>query len=316
MTGQRAYDLIEKIPDAVCRRDVPCATLCTFRTGGTAEFVAEPGNASALKRILEICADTGVRYFILGNGSNLLFSDLGFDGVIVRTSRMKRVTGEGTTVRAGCGALLSAVSSKARAWSLTGLEFAEGIPGTLGGGIFMNAGAYGGELSSVVKSVSALDTVTLEIREYGPAECGFGYRASRFQGGGEVILSAELALEKGDGEKIGGEMARLRTMRREKQPLRYPSAGSAFKRPAGDYAARLIDSCGLKGFSSGGAAVSEKHAGFVINKGGAESADVIAVMRAVRTAVFEKTGVLLEPEIRYIAHGSEVIPDIFSGGQE
>ena len=311
MTNERAFALIEKTPDVVCRRDVPLPTLCSFRTGGTADFVAEPLGPDAVKNVLAVCAETGTPYLILGNGSNVLFSDLGYDGVIIRTSRLKKITVGGDTVRAGAGALLSAISSRALSGSLTGFEFAEGIPGTLGGGIFMNAGAYGGELENVLACVTVLDSETLEIKVLDAGECGFGYRASRFQSGGEIVLSADIVLKKGDADAIKNEIGRLRNLRREKQPLRYPSAGSAFKRPAGDFAARLIDSCGLKGFSRGGAAVSEKHAGFVINRGGATTADVVGVMDAVRKTVFEKTGVLLEPEIRYVPRGGEDIPDIF-----
>ena len=206
---------------------------------------------------------------------------------------------EGTAVTAWSGAPMAQVANAAADHSLTGLEFAHGIPGSLGGGVTMDAGAYGGEMRQVVRSVRALNQ-NCEIEELSAGQCEFGYRHTVFSDGSRLVLSAVLELRQGEQAAIRGRMAELMERRREKQPLEWPSAGSTFKRPEGYFAAALIDQCGLKGFRIGGAQVSEKHAGFVINAGGASCRDILALMDAVRDRVFRATGVELEPEVKYL----------------
>ena len=273
----------------------------TFHIGGPAEFFAAPDTVERLEHLLAVCREGSIPYFILGKGSNLLVRDEGLPGLTVAMENLSRITVEGETVRAQAGAALSAVCIAARGAGLTGLEFAYGIPGQGGGGVYMNAGAYGGELKDVLTSVDFLDeggnrhTLPVESLE-------MGYRRSRFSGKNCVILCAEFRLKADpDGPgAVGERMEDILRRRREKQPLEWPSAGSTFKRPEGAYAAALIDECGLKGLQIGGARVSEKHAGFVINAGGATCADVLALIEKIQGIVKEKTGYLLEPEVRVV----------------
>lgn len=271
----------------------------TFRIGGPAELFAAPDTLERLEQLLAVCREEHIPYLILGKGSNLLVGDRGIPGLTVSMENLSQIAAEGETIKAQAGAALSAVCAAARQGGLTGLEFAYGIPGQVGGGVYMNAGAYGGELKDVLTAVDFLDedgtrrTLTVD-------ELELSYRHSRFTGRSCVILSADFRLKTDpDGpQAIGGRMEDILRRRKEKQPLEWPSAGSAFKRPEGAYAAALIDQCGLKGLQIGGARVSEKHAGFVINAGGATCADVLALIDRVRAIVREKTGFLLEPEVR------------------
>ena len=253
-----------------------------------------------LLRMLELCREHGVRSYLLGNGSNTLFSDAGFDGAVVCTVEMKRpVTVSGNVLRAAAGAPLGAVCRKAQQAGLAGLAFAFGIPGTVGGAVYMNAGAYGGELKQVLRRVTFLDRA-LRLDSLPVQELALGYRTSRFETGGGVILEAEFSLAPGDPAAIEAEMQELMARRREKQPLELPSAGSTFKRPQGAFAGALIEQAGLRGFAVGGAAVSTKHCGFVVNTGGATCADVVALTEEVARIVYEKTGYRLEREIRVV----------------
>ena len=241
-----------------------------------------------------------MRSYLLGNGSNTLFSDAGFDGAVVCTVEMKRpVTVSGNVLRAAAGAPLGAVCRKAQQAGLAGLAFAFGIPGTVGGAVYMNAGAYGGELKQVLRRVTFLDRA-LRLDSLPVQELALGYRTSRFETGGGVILEAEFSLAPGDPAAIEAEMQELMARRREKQPLELPSAGSTFKRPQGAFAGALIEQAGLRGFAVGGAAVSTKHCGFVVNTGGATCADVVALTEEVARIVYEKTGYRLEREIRVV----------------
>ena len=234
---------------------------------------------------------------VIGNGSNILAADAGVDRLLINTSRMAGAVPLGETgLRALAGTLLSRLALEAARLQLAGLAFAHGIPGTLGGAVYMNAGAYGGEMRQVVSSVKAWRDGAL-VRLDGD-QLGFGYRTSTFEREGGVVISADFALEAGDGEQILRQMEDLARRRRSRQPLEYPSAGSTFKRPEGHFAGALIEQCGLKGYAVGGAQVSEKHAGFAINRGGATCADVLAVIRHVQRTVERETGVRLEPEIR------------------
>ena len=281
----------------------PLAPHTTFKIGGPAAFWCTPRDAEQLRRTLQLCRENGVRVYLLGNGSNTLFDDAGFDGAVIDMRGLSGMENSGldtdaVRITAGAGQTLGRLCSKAQTLGLTGLEFACGIPGTVGGAVYMNAGAYGGEMADIVRRVTYLDAYG-ERREAGRGELGFAYRKSRFEPG-ETVLFAELELAPGDGEAILRRMAELAGKRRASQPLDMPSAGSAFKRPEGAYAAALIDAAGLKGLRVGGAQVSEKHAGFIVNAGGAKSRDVLELMDRVREEVLRHSGVELEPEIRVV----------------
>ena len=297
---QAAERLKQAVTAGTCLTNEPMSRHTTFRTGGPADIYIEPASAEELKQVLAICKEEKLSYSILGNGSNLLVGDLGYRGVLVSFGKpFGQVTVEENFVRAGAGALLSYVAKQALSASLTGFEFAAGIPGTIGGAVVMNAGAYGGELCQVLKEVTVLtpegDVVTL------PAEkLELGYRTSCIQKKGYIVLEAVLMLQPGDPDEIRAVMDDLAAKRREKQPLEYPSAGSTFKRPEGYFAGKLIQDSGLKGFTVGGAQVSEKHSGFVINKGNATAADVMELIRQVTAKVKEDTGVTMEPEVKQI----------------
>lgn len=278
----------------------PLARYTTFKIGGPAALFARPADARQLEAALAACKKSDVRYYLLGQGSNTLFADEGFDGAVICTRMMggvPRIEGERMTAPAGAG--LTALCAMARDAGLTGLEFACGIPGSLGGSLYMNAGAYGGEMKDVVEMVTCLTLEgTVETR---PADAlAFGYRTSVFEQDGSCVLSATLRLARGDKAAIRARMAELLAKRREKQPLEWPSAGSTFKRPEGHFAGTLIDQCGLKGLTVGGAQVSEKHAGFLINRGGATFADMTELIRQVQQRVLDAAGVRLEPEVKIV----------------
>lgn len=272
----------------------------TFRIGGPADYFLLPSSSEEVKGILEICKEESLQYFILGNGSNLLVSDEGYRGVIIQLYRnYGGLTVEGTEIRAGAGVLLSQIAAAARNESLTGFEFAGGIPGTLGGAVVMNAGAYGGELKDVLKEAVVMDregnifTVPVE-------KLAMGYRTSLVKTAGYLVLEVVISLKKGSQEEIRDTMKDLADRRISKQPLEYPSAGSTFKRPEGYFAGKLIMDAGLRGYQIGGAQVSEKHCGFVINKGNATAADVCRLMADVQAKVQEQFGVTLEPEVKFL----------------
>lgn len=272
----------------------------TFRIGGPADYFLLPSTAEEVKGILEICREKELPYFILGNGSNLLVSDAGYRGVIIQLYRnYGGVTVEGMNIRAGAGALLSQIASAAKNASLTGFEFAGGIPGTLGGAVVMNAGAYGGEMKDVLKEVTVM-TKSGEIVTIPARELEMGYRTSLIKKAGYLVLEAVISLDKGDVEEIKDIMKDLTEKRVSKQPLEYPSAGSTFKRPIGYFAGKLIMDAGLRGYQVGGAQVSEKHCGFVINKGNATAADVCRLMKDVQEKVQKEFGVTLEPEVKFL----------------
>lgn len=277
----------------------------TFKIGGPAAFWCAPRNAAELRRILQHCRAQGVRVYLLGNGSNTLFDDAGFDGAVVDMrglNEMKASDADTDLVRitAGAGQTLGRLCSKAQTLGLTGLEFACGIPGTVGGAVYMNAGAYGGELKDVLESVTFLDS-DLQLRTLPAADLKMGYRTSLFEENPDwCILSATVVLRHGDGAAVLARMQELLGRRKDKQPLEWPSAGSTFKRPQGAFAGKLIEECGLRGFTVGGAQISEKHCGFVINRGGATCADVVALTEQVSQIVRDKTGFVLEREIRVV----------------
>ena len=272
----------------------------TFRIGGPAEVFVMPGNLEEMQRILEICRTEDLPYFILGNGSNLLVSDRGYRGVVIQLDRnFGEVKVEGTEIHASAGALLSTIAVAARRASLTGFEFAGGIPGTLGGAVVMNAGAYGGEMKDVLRKVMVMDQ-SGKVFEIPAEELQMGYRTSIIKTAGYIVLGAVLSLKEGNLEEIKMLTRKLSEQRTSKQPLEYPSAGSTFKRPEGYFAGKLIMDSGLRGYRVGGAQVSEKHCGFVINAGGATARDVRTLMDNVRDIVYKKYGVTLEPEVKFL----------------
>ena len=276
--------------------DEPMSQHTTFRIGGPADVFVMPENYEQIREVLRLCKEEKLPFFVLGNGSNLLVSDSGYRGVIIQMDRnMEEICLDGEEIHACAGALLSSVAVAARNASLTGFEFAGGIPGTIGGAAVMNAGAYGGELKDVLVMTREGEILTI------PADkLEMGYRTSIIKTAGYLVLEAVISLKKGDEEKIRAVMKELSERRTEKQPLDYPSAGSTFKRPEGYFAGKLIMDSGLRGYRAGGAQVSEKHCGFVINAGGATAEDVRSLMDHVIRVVREKYGVTLEPEVKFL----------------
>lgn len=297
--NQKIYNELKNIvsEDRV-KVDEPMRSHTTFRVGGPAAFFVTPQTNEEVKEIVACCKAQKVPYYIVGNGSNLLVSDQGYDGVIIQIFKeMNQITLEGTVIRAQAGALLSAVANRALDAELTGFEFAAGIPGTLGGACVMNAGAYGGEMKDVLETVTVL-TEEGDILTLKKEELELGYRTSVIAKKNYIVLEAVIRLEQGEKAEIKGYMDELREKRITKQPLEYPSAGSTFKRPEGYFAGKLIQDANLRGFQVGGAQVSEKHCGFVINKDHATASDVAELMRQVSEKVEAEFGVKLEPEVK------------------
>ncbi len=289
------------LPDLKYVHDEPLSRHTSFRIGGPAARMAFPVSGEQIVLLTGFAADCGVRVFLLGNGTNLLAADEGLDALVIQMGEgLNRVSLDGETITAEAGASLARLGVLAWQHGLTGLEFAHGIPGSLGGGVVMNAGAYGGELKDVLTEVTAL--FPDGIRTLRGEELALGYRRSIFTDHPEaVVLRAKLALTRGDADAIKARMEELAVKRRVSQPLELPSAGSTFKRPEGHFAGTLIEQCGLKGTRVGGAEVSTKHAGFVVNAGGATCADVLALIKKVQNTVFAATGVKLEPEVKIIS---------------
>lgn len=276
------------------------ASHTTFRIGGLADCFVELENEEQLIKIQKYLRQVGVPFFILGNGSNLLVSDDGYRGVILRIGpKMSRVRVEGCAVIAQAGASMAQIARTALEHGLTGMEFASGIPGTIGGGVVMNAGAYGGELGGIVTQVNVVNADG-EVMELDNETMEFGYRTSTIRNHAFTVTEVRLRLEKGDPQQIRARMEELAARRREKQPLEYPSAGSTFKRPDGYYAGQLIMEAGLRGFQCGGARVSDKHCGFVVNTGNATAADVRELIREIQERVREQFHVNLETEVLYL----------------
>ncbi|MBR1496621.1 MAG: UDP-N-acetylmuramate dehydrogenase [Oscillospiraceae bacterium] len=298
MGAALAKELRRALPRLRLLENEPMSRHCSFRTGGPAEVFAEPSSPEELAALRALLWSLGEEGVVIGRGTNLLVRDGGVRGAVIHIGEgFGSLVREGETLRAGAGLSLARLAGAARDWGLAGLEFAHGIPGSLGGAVLMNAGAYGGEMKDAVVSVSYLDERG-ERRE--TEEPGFAYRRSRFSGGGEIVLGAALRLEPGDPAEISARMRALAEKRAASQPLDLPSAGSTFKRPAAGYAAALIDAAGLKGCRVGGAMVSAKHAGFVVNAGGATSGDILALMAHIQEEVERRFGVSLEPEVKII----------------
>ena len=284
--------------DHICL-DEPMSRHTTFRIGGPAEVFLTP-DLQELESVLSFCKAHDIPVTIVGNGSNLLVSDAGISGVVIKIGKhMAQIEVSGHEITAGAGAMLSAVAKTAERNSLAGMEFASGIPGSLGGGCIMNAGAYGGELKDILTEITVISKDgTLETVDAKDAD--LSYRHSRFMESGEIVVSAKMVLEDGVEEEIKAKSADFNQRRRDKQPLNFPSAGSTFKRPEGYFAGKLIQDSGLRGYRVGGAQVSEKHCGFVINRGAATAKDVCTLIKSVQEKIREKDGVLLEPEIRFL----------------
>ena len=297
------YTLLDQTAQALgcpLRADEPMARHTTFQIGGPADRFLTVENAAQLQGLLRCLRAEHIPYLVLGKGSNLLVSDKGIRGAVLHLGgdfKKVEVLPDGRTLRAGAGAPLASVCALARERSLTGLEFAWGIPGSVGGGAYMDAGAYGGEMRDVVSRVLHLGPDGAPGEARGEELC-FGYRKSRYTGGEDIITAVEFTLQPGDPAAIAGKMEELMARRKDKQPYDMPSAGSVFKRPQNGFAAALIEQCGLKGRRVGGAQVSEKHAGFIVNTGGAACQDVLELISIIQKTVEERTGTRLECEVR------------------
>ncbi len=282
------------------RINEPMSAHTTFKVGGAAEMYLMPQNTNQLIALVKLFKQLDEKFYIIGNGSNLLVGDKGIKGAVIEIGKgLSDIQVSDDSITAQAGVLLSRLSNSAAGNGLSGLEFASGIPGSLGGAVYMNAGAYGGEMKDVVESVTYLDD-DCQICELPAEKCEFGYRKSFFTDKDYVILSAKLRLVPGDTEAIKAEIKELTAKRVSKQPVDKASAGSTFKRPEGHFAAALIEQAGLKGYSVGAASVSEKHAGFVVNNGGATAEDVLGVIRHTQKTVLEKNGVELKTEVKLI----------------
>ena len=298
-------ELVKILPQSAVNFREPLKKHTTFRIGGPADVLVTPREEAELLALLSYIRSGGFRYIIIGNGSNLLFPDQGSRGIVIKfggefSGITLREADGAVILHARAGTLLSRLSNTAYEAGLTGLEFAAGIPGSVGGAILMNAGAYDGEISQLLCRSAYMDQENLSIRNKSAEDHLFSYRYSSYQKDHNIILSGDFLLRKGDKVEILHKMKDLNARRHAKQPLEYPSAGSAFKRPCGYYAGKLIDECGLRGYRYGGAMISEKHCGFIINTGDATCEDVLHVIEYVRKAVFEQKGVMLETEIKII----------------
>lgn len=276
----------------------PMKNHTSFRTGGEADIFVSPDSIKSLKDVIKLFRENDIPFYIFGNGSNMLVSDRGIEGAVIHIGNgFSSIEVKENKITSGAGTILSAVSNAALENSLTGFEFASGIPGSFGGAVFMNAGAYGSEIKNVIKSVLVLNE-NLELEELSKDRLELGYRSSIFQKNNYIILGGTIELETGNKDNILSEMNELNAKRREKQPLNFASAGSTFKRPEGYFAGKLIEDSGLKGKTIGGAQVSEKHAGFIVNTGTATTDDIINLMDFCKKTVYEKFGVMIEPEVR------------------
>lgn len=304
-------ELYERLAKAVgienIEKDADMSKEVSFRAGGKADILVRPQNREQLIEVLSLLSKEDVNHLVMGNGSNLLIKDGGYRGVVVKISSaafsdfeiLKEEKGY-VYVRVGAGMLMGVLARKLTDNSLTGFEFASGIPGSLGGAVFMNAGAYDGEIKDIIVSAEVIDKDGTEIKTVDTKDMELSYRHSIFHNTGDVIISAELKFKQGNKEEIEAKMAELGKRRNEKQPVNYPSAGSFFKRPEGYFAGKLVQDAGLKGYTVGGAQVSELHSGFVINIGGATASDIVAVMKHCQKEVYDKFGVNLEPEVRIL----------------
>lgn len=284
--------------------DADMSGYTSFRAGGKAMALVEVENKEQLKAALQFADEENIPHILLGNGSNTLFADSGYNGLVIKLGRgfanMAFDLGERATVGCGASMLLSKAATLMSDQGITGFEFASGIPGSIGGAVFMNAGAYGGEMKDIVASVHAVSPDGKEEKDFAGEEMNFGYRRSILQDNGWIATDVTFNLTSGNVEEISAKMKDLNARRNAKQPVNYPSAGSTFKRPEGYFAGKLIEDAGLKGLTVGGAQVSTLHSGFIINKGGATATDILQLIALVQNTVYDKFGVMLEPEVRII----------------
>ena len=293
--------ILEKYPDCIIDKDHSLAAHTTMRVGGKAALALFPASSEALCYAISLCTEYGLRFAVLGHGSNVICSDDGYNGVLIRTEKINSICVDGDCIYAECGASLNALARHARDASLAGAEFMYGIPGSVGGACYMNAGAYGGQISDICVSVTAFDATLNKVVEYSVEECDYGYRESVFHKNDALtVLSVSIKLQKGNADEITAKMEELMNARRSKQPLEYPSAGSFFKRCEGHFTAQLIDESGLKGLTVGGAQISEKHAGFLINRGNATCTDIIELSDMVKSIIKERYGLDIEREVEYL----------------
>lgn len=298
MIKQKTENIVDR---AFVRENEPMAEHTSFKAGGRADLYVEPQNEEQLKEVLKLYNKESIKYMVLGNGSNVLVRDGGYRGVIVRIGdAFTSIKREGNKIICGCGALMSAVARFAAAEGLAGLEFASGIPGSIGGAVFMNAGAYGGEIVQVLSSAKIISKDGNREFNMTADELQMGYRHSLLHETGDVVIEAVFELQPADINEIKANIADFTERRNSKQPVNYPSAGSFFKRPEGYFAGKMIQDAGFKGLSVGGAQVSELHSGFIINKGNATASDILQLMEIVQAGVYDKYGVKLEPEVRII----------------
>ena len=293
-------DLFSKIYDeSQIQLDAKMSEHIYFKVGGPVDILLTPKDVNQLKDSVTICKENNIPFYVIGNGSNLIVKDGGIRGVVIKVCELNKIERMGNKIKAGTGALLKDVSAEATSASLSGFQFACGIPGSVGGAVYMNAGAYDGEISFVIESAEVLDDKQ-EIRVLSKEELNLGYRQSVVMQKGYIVLSATFDLTPGEHDKIQSRVNELTTRREDRQPLEYPSAGSTFKRPEGHFAGKLIEDAGLKGYTVGGACVSEKHAGFVINKANGTAKDVLDVIHHVQEEVKRQFGVELHPEVRIL----------------
>ncbi|MBR6645251.1 MAG: UDP-N-acetylmuramate dehydrogenase [Clostridia bacterium] len=296
---KKIIDLLHDVQNLTISENTSCKQLTTFKVGGycTAVF---PSTVDAFISCIEILKKNDAKFIVIGNGSNILFDDDGYDGIVVVTTELKQLVVSENRISAECGVPLHTLCTAASGASLAGLQFAYGIPGTVGGAVFMNAGAYDGEIKDCIVDVTCFDPETSKLIKLTKEECDFSYRHSAFEDNGLIIVGADFELSYGDKNEIKREMSEIIGKRRDKQPLNYPSAGSAFKRYPGRYTAKMIDEAGLKGYSVGGAQISEKHAGFIINRKNATCRDIKELVDTVKSVIKDKEGIDIECEIRFI----------------
>ena len=296
---KKIIDLLHDVQNLIISENTSCKQLTTFKVGGCCTAVF-PCTVDAFISCIEILKENNAKFIVIGNGSNILFDDDGYDGIVVVTTELKQLAVSENRISAECGVPLHALCTAASGASLAGLQFAYGIPGTVGGAVFMNAGAYDGEIKDCIVDVTCFDPETSKLIKLTKEECDFSYRHSAFEDNGFIIVGADFELSYGDKNEIKREMSEIIGKRRDKQPLNYPSAGSAFKRYPGRYTAKMIDEAGLKGYSVGGAQISEKHAGFIINRKDATCRDIKELVDTVKSVIKDKEGIDIECEIRFI----------------
>ena len=294
-------ELGERIPGVCIEENVPMAQYTSFRAGGEARMMVIPADAEQLSAVLGVLSGSGVQYMVLGNGTNILVKDSGYDGVIVKIgSGFDYVRQEGCRLVCGSGTRMSVAAKAALEGGLSGFEFASGIPGFTGGAVFMNAGAYGGEMKDILRRAKIVSKDGSREFYMTADELEMGYRHTKLHDTGDIVTEVEFVLEEGDSTQIKAKMTELMEKRNSRQPVNFPSAGSFFKRPEGYFAGKLIQDAGLKGLSVGGAQVSELHSGFIINRGGATATDILQLMEMIQARVFDEFGVRLETEVRII----------------